>query len=173
GVELRIAEPDGGAVAPGEAGEICVRGPVVSPGYRGAASGGQGARPGGWFRTGDLGRMDEQGFLTVLDRRDDLVISGGENVYPAEVERALAAHPDVLEAAVAGRPDDEWGAVVVGMVVRRPHAPADEKALIAHCRDRLAAYKAPRLIRFVDRLPRNSLGKVMRREVARAFETNV
>lgn len=170
GVELRIAAADGTPAAPGEAGEICVRGPVVSKGYWRLPDAGKSPRSGGWFHTGDVGRLDSGGMLTVLDRRDDLVISGGENVYPAEVERALADHPDVLEAAVAGRFDKKWGAVVVGMVVRRPGARADEEALITHCRDRLAAYKAPRAIRFVERLPRNSLGKVLRREVTRQFE---
>ena len=142
-----------------EQDEILVRGPTVSPGYVGAP------RRDEWLRTGDLGYLDEEGFLYVLDSRDDLVVSGGENVYPAEVEAALLAHPAVLEAGVYGLPDPEWGQVVVAVVRlddRHPVAPAE---LAAFCRARLAGYKVPTHVRFVEALPRNAAGKLLRREL--------
>jgi O-succinylbenzoic acid--CoA ligase len=145
-----------------EDGEIVVRGPTVSPGYWG-----QPARaPDAWFRTGDAGRLDDEGYLYVLDRRDDLIVSGGENVYPAEVEGVLLAHPAVEEAAVVGRPHDQWQSVPTAIVRLREPTTAD--ALREHCRARLAGYKVPSEIRFVESpLPRNAAGKLLRRELRR------
>jgi O-succinylbenzoic acid--CoA ligase len=140
--------------------EILVRGPSVSPGYVGLPA----RASDEWLRTGDLGYLDEEGFLYVLDRRDDLVVSGGENVYPAEVEAALLAHPAVLEAGVYGIADPEWGQVVVAVVrLEDDHqlAPAD---LATFCRERLAGYKVPRHIRLAaEPLPRTAAGKLLRR----------
>jgi o-succinylbenzoate---CoA ligase len=140
-------------------GEICVLGPTVSPGYLH-----QPPRD-GWLRTGDLGYVDDHGYLYVLDRRDDLIISGGENVYPAEVEATLVAHPAVREAGVIGVPDPEWGKRVAALVVLEPGQTATAEELIAFCRRRLAGYKVPRRIEFGQSLPRNAAGKLIRREL--------
>ena len=140
-------------------GEICVRGPTVSPGYLH-----QPPRQ-GWLRTGDLGYLDDDGYLYVLDRRDDLIISGGENIYPAEVEAALMAHPSVKEAGVIGLPDPAWGQVVGAVVALEPGHAASSEELIGFCRQRLAGYKVPRRIEFRAQLPRNAGGKLLRREL--------
>ena len=141
-------------------GEISVTGPSVSPGYLH-----QPPRE-GWLHTGDLGYLDEDGYLYVLDRRDDLIISGGENVYPAEVEAALLAHPAVSDAGVTGLPDAEWGRRVAALVVLEAGRSATEDELIAFCRRFLAGYKVPRQIAFRESLPRNAAGKLLRRELA-------
>jgi O-succinylbenzoic acid--CoA ligase len=140
--------------------EICVRGPTVSPGYLH-----QPLRDDDWLHTGDLGYLDDEGYLYVLDRRDDLIVSGGENVYPAEVEAALLAHPAVGDAGVVGEPDPQWGRSVRAVVVLRSGMNASECDLIAFCRERLAGYKVPRRIVFRDGLPRNAAGKLVRREL--------
>jgi O-succinylbenzoic acid--CoA ligase len=140
-------------------GEICVDGPSVSPGYVH-----QPARQ-GWLHTGDLGYLDEDGYLYVLDRRDDLIISGGENVYPAEVESALLRHPAVEEAGVTGVADPEWGQTVAAAIKLHPRQTATEQELIAFCRQQLASYKVPRRIEFRETLPRNAAGKLLRRDL--------
>jgi acyl-CoA synthetase (AMP-forming)/AMP-acid ligase II len=161
-VEVRILREDGGAAAAGETGEIAVRGPIVSPGYWGRHA----PRAGGWHATGDLGRIDARGYLEVVGRKSEMIITGGENVSPAEVERVLLAHPKVLEAAVAGSADPRWGERVVAAVVPRTGASLTAGDLADHCRRHLAAYKVPRAIALVSALPRNALGKLLRREVA-------
>jgi acyl-CoA synthetase (AMP-forming)/AMP-acid ligase II len=122
----------------------------------------------GWFHTGDLGRLDLEGFLTVIDRKAEVIVSGGENIYPAEVERVLGSHPDVLEAAVYGRPDPRWGERVAAAVVLRPGAPPDAAKILAHCRARLAGYKLPLELQFAAALPRSPQGKILRRALASA-----
>jgi o-succinylbenzoate---CoA ligase len=140
--------------------EILVRGPSVSPGYVGSRA----RNSDDWLRTGDLGYLDDDGFLYVLDRREDLVVTGGENVYPAEVEAALLAHPAVLEAGVYGVAEAEWGQVVVAVVRLDDHAQVAPSDLAAFCRERLAAYKVPRHIRLAAQpLPRTAAGKLLRR----------
>jgi O-succinylbenzoic acid--CoA ligase len=161
--EIRI-ERDGRPLPPGEVGEIVVRGPTVSPGYAGAAPEGA-IRADGWLRTGDLGRLDGEGYLYVLDRRDDLIISGGENVSPAEVEAVLLLHPAVEDAAVVGVPDEQWGAIPVAYVKLRLGWSPTEQEVLAFCAARLAAFKRPRRIEWVDSLPRNAAGKLLRREL--------
>ena len=123
----------------------------------------------GWLWTGDLGALDGSGCLSVVDRRDDLFISGGENVYPAEIEAVLLAHPAVIEAAVVGRPDPRWGAVPVAAVVLRPGAQVDDDVLATHCAARLARFKVPTAFHRVAALPRTSGGKLLRREVDTVF----
>ena len=167
GVTIRIAREDGGVADADEAGEICVAGAVVTAGYWDRPDETARALRDGWLHTGDRGRMDTAGALTVLARESDLIISGGENIYPAEVERVLLAHPDVLDVAVLGAPDERWGAVPVALAVRRPGSAIDEAALLDHCRALLARYKTPRSIRFVESLPRTDLGKLRRRDAAR------
>jgi O-succinylbenzoic acid--CoA ligase len=135
---------------------------VVTPGYWRQPERTARAFRDGWFRTGDLGSLDEEGYLFVLDRRDDLIVTGGENVAPAEVEAVLLAHPAVADAAVIGRADVEWGQRVVAAVVLRPGWRVSEQELLAWCRQRLAGYKVPREIRFVSALPRTASGKLQR-----------
>ncbi|WP_448575748.1 o-succinylbenzoate--CoA ligase [Thermomicrobium sp.] len=167
--ELRVVREDGSPAAPGEPGEITVRGPVVTPGYWRRPDLTARALRDGWLWTGDLGYLDEDGYLTVLDRRDDLVVTGGENVYPAEVEAVLLAHPAVAEAAVVGIPDVEWGQRVVAAVVLRPGATVSAADLAGWCRERLAGYKVPRAFRFVSELPRTESGKLQRWAVRQAW----
>ncbi|HKZ51465.1 MAG TPA: o-succinylbenzoate--CoA ligase, partial [Dehalococcoidia bacterium] len=161
--QVRIEGQDGRPLPPGEPGEIVVGGPTVTPGYLNRPAETQGALRRGWLHTGDIGYLDEEGYLYVLDRRDDLVISGGENVYPAEVEEVLRSHPAVLDAGAIGVPDDRWGQVVVAVVSLRPGAEVKEEELLAFCRGRLAPYKVPKRLRFVRELPRNQAGKLLRR----------
>jgi o-succinylbenzoate---CoA ligase len=161
--ELRI-EQDGRAAAAGEVGEILVRGPTVTPGYVRRPDATALALRDGWLHTGDLGYLDADGYLYVVDRRDDLIISGGENVYPAEIEGVLLAHPRIAEAGVYGVPDERWGQVVGAVLV--PHSdPPTIDELRAFCRTRLAGYKVPTYIRYADALPRNAAGKLLRRDL--------
>jgi O-succinylbenzoic acid--CoA ligase len=162
GVELRILAADGRAAAPRACGEILVRGPTVMRGYRGLPQETRRALRGGWLHTGDVGRIDARGDLHVLDRRSDLVVSGGENVYPAEVEAVLAQHPDVLEAGVAGVPDPEFGQRPAAWIVPRRGARPRPEALARFCRERLAAYKVPVRFACVEGLPRTASGKLQR-----------
>jgi O-succinylbenzoic acid--CoA ligase len=152
---------------PLQEGEILVRGPTVSPGYLPSdgdlATPLPAAGPDGWLRTGDIGYLDADGYLFVLDRRTDLIISGGENVYPAEVEAVLLAHPAIAEAAVYGMPDPQWGQRVGAAIVVRTDRPYDEADLLAFTRERLAGYKVPSRIYLVEALPRNATGKLLRR----------
>jgi malonyl-CoA/methylmalonyl-CoA synthetase len=173
GVEVRL-DPRGGGGEP--AGEIMVRGPNVFTGYLGGAAGsGDGVAPAGsdafaregWFRTGDLGRADPDGYLRIVGRSKELIITGGYNVYPRDVEEVLGRHPGVAEVAVVGRPDPEWGERVLACVVAAgPAGPGDARAILAWAADHLAPYQRPRELRFVDGLPRNALGKVVRSRLA-------
>jgi long-chain acyl-CoA synthetase len=165
--ELRIADPATGAsVEPGAVGEVWLRAPNVTVGYFNRPEETAAAlTSGGWLRTGDGGYVDEEGYLFLTDRVKDMIVSGGENVYPIEVEEALSQHPDVREAAVIGIPDERWGETVMALIVRRPGSAAGAEELIAFARTRLAGYKLPRAIAFVDALPRTPTGKVLKREL--------
>ncbi|NBU28734.1 MAG: fatty acid--CoA ligase, partial [Caulobacteraceae bacterium] len=123
----------------------------------------------GWFRSGDAGYFDAEGYLYIYDRVKDMIVSGGENVYPAEVENALFSHPAVADAAVIGVPDERWGEAVKGIVVLKGGMTATAEDLMAHCRGLIAGYKCPKSIDFVDVLPRNPSGKVLRRELRAPF----
>ena len=158
GVEVRLAD--------GEEGEILLRGPNVFAGYWERAQATTDSFVDGWFRTGDLASRDPDGYLRILGRSKELIISGGFNVYPREVEDVLLAHPDVAEVAVVGTPSDEWGEVVTAFVVPTEDAPAPE-VLLDFAAEQLAAFKRPRLLHFVDSLPRNALGKVVTHELIR------
>jgi malonyl-CoA/methylmalonyl-CoA synthetase len=157
GVEVRIAGD-----AP--SGEILLRGPNVFPGYwnRPAATR-EAFDADGWFQTGDIGTFDDDGYLRIVGRSKDLIISGGFNVYPREVEDVLLEHPNVVEVAVIGTPSDEWGELVTAVVVT--DGPVDEASLLEHAAASLAPYKRPRAVRFAASLPRNALGKVLRHEL--------
>lgn len=162
-VELRITGPDQDPLPAGEAGEVQVRGPAISPGYWGLAD----DRPDGWFATGDVGVVDDQGYLTIVDRLKDLVISGGENVYPAEVESVLLAHDAVADVAVIGQPSERWGESPCAVVVAGEGFDAD--AVRAWAGERLARFKVPATFVSVDELPRNASGKVLKHELRRRF----
>jgi acyl-CoA synthetase (AMP-forming)/AMP-acid ligase II len=168
-VQLAVTDPATGAMLPaGQTGEVVIRGPNVTPGYwRRPEATAALFRPGGWLRTGDAGHLDADGYLTIADRIKDIIISGGENIIPGEVERVLAEHDGVLEAAVIGVPSPRWGETPVAFVVRRPDrdtGPSQDE-LLAFCRERLAHYKCPTRVEWVDALPRNPSGKVLRREL--------
>jgi O-succinylbenzoic acid--CoA ligase len=171
-VALRIAGDDGSECPPGEPGEIVIRGPTVTAGYLGRPGDTATALREGWFHTGDFGYLDADGHLYVIDRRDDVILTGGENVYPAEVEAALSAHADIREAAVFGVADPHWGQEVRAAVVLYEGRLFDAAGIEAFCRQRLAGYKVPRRIDVVAELPRNASGKVLRRELRRLFEAS-
>lgn len=144
-------------------GEVWVRGPHVTPGYIGAAANLNPVTDDGWLKTGDIGRIDEEGYLYILDRRSDLIVSGGENVYPAEIEQVLMGHPSIQEAGVTGQPDERWGQVPVAFVVLRSGEGLPE--LESYLGQYLAKYKHPKEIRVVEQLPRNASNKLIRREL--------
>jgi O-succinylbenzoic acid--CoA ligase len=162
-VQLRILLDDGQPAAPGEVGTIFLKGPTITPGYDGRPEATAGALRDGWFSTGDIGYLDEDGYLYVLDRRSDLIISGGENIYPAEIEAILLAHPAVAEAGVCGIADAQWGQVPVAFVRLHPASTTTTHELQTYAAQRLARYKLPRAFYFVTQLPRTSSGKLMRR----------
>jgi long-chain acyl-CoA synthetase len=165
---VQVVDGDDRQPPAGEIGEVVVAGPTVMAGYLDLPEVTAETLRGGWLHTGDLGRFDDRGHLTLVDRARDVVITGGYNVYPSEVERVLLADPVVVEAAVVGVPDPEWGETVVAYVVPRPGAEIDTDALDARCLDAIARYKRPREYRVVEELPRNSAGKVIRSELRRA-----
>jgi acyl-CoA synthetase (AMP-forming)/AMP-acid ligase II len=166
GYEVRVVAPEGQAAKTAEVGEIQIRGKGVMKGYWNRPEATREAIDAeGWFKTGDAGFFDDEGYLYIHDRVKDMIVSGGENVYPAEVENALFSHPDVADAAVIGIPDERWGEAVKAIVVLRKGAALDAAALIAHCRDRIAGYKIPKSIDAIAVLPRNPSGKVLRREL--------
>ena len=173
-VELRIADPLTGAErAAGETGEVWVRAPNVTPGYFNRPQETAAALTAdGWLRTGDGGYLDAGGYLFLTDRIKDMIVSGGENVYPVEVEEALAQHPDVAEAAVIGVPDERWGETVKALVVVRPGSATTADELIAFARERLAGYKLPRSVDFVEELPRTPSGKVLKRELRKRYASD-
>jgi fatty-acyl-CoA synthase len=158
--EARVVDDNGDEVAPGIAGEVIVRGPNVFFEYWGNAAATAESLRDGWYHSGDIGTRDADGHFFIRDRKKNMIISGGENIYPAEVERVLVTHPDVAEGAVVGRADPRWQEVPVAYVVRRPNAACDARALEAHLLSQLARFKVPREYVFVDALPRNAMGKV-------------
>jgi len=165
-VELRIVDADGNVLPPGEIGEVTVRSPTTMAGYWNRPE--ETARvlsPDGWLRTGDAGILDENGYLFIQDRIKDMIISGGENVYPAEVESAIYGHPDIADVAVIGVPDDRWGEAVKAVVVRRPGAALEADGVIGWAREKIAGFKCPKTVDFIDALPRNPSGKILRREL--------
>ncbi len=163
-VEVTVRDPGGRALAAGEIGEVCVRGDVVMSGYWRDPQASASALRGGWLWTGDLGAFDADGFLTLKDRSKDLIVSGGSNIYPREVEEVLLRHAAVAEASVVGRPDPEWGEAVVAFIVARGAPPGDAE-LDRLCLDHIARFKRPRQYVFVERLPKNNYGKVVKSEL--------
>ncbi|MFE6690503.1 o-succinylbenzoate--CoA ligase [Streptomyces sp. NPDC057743] len=174
--DVRVVRSDGQSpVGIGETGEVVVRGPHVMPGYWGLPEETAAAFADGWFRSGDAARIDADGYLTIVDRIKDVIISGGENIYPAEVENALLTHPDIAECAVIGVPDDNWGEVPRAVVVPHPGTAPRADDLLASLRGRLAPYKIPKSLVLVDALPRTGSGKLrkdqLRAEHGRAHGT--
>lgn len=166
---VEIMDVDGHILPPGERGEIVVRGPLVMKGYYRDPEATADASRFGWHHTGDVGVRDEDGWFYVVDRKKDMIISGGFNIYPAEVEDAILAHPDVAQCAVIGVPHDKWGEEVIAFVEMREAAALDENAAIAFVRDRIGAVKAPKRIEQVDALPRTGAGKISRAELRRPY----
>ena len=164
-VQVRVADAQGRSVAAGEIGEVLVRGDTVMAGYWRNPEATAAAVRDGWLWTGDVGSLDEDGFLTLKDRSKDLVISGGSNIYPREVEEVLLTAPGVAEAAVVGTPDSEWGEIVVAFVVAEPGHRLDDALLDAHCLERIARFKRPKRYLFVESLPKNNYGKVLKTEL--------
>jgi acyl-CoA synthetase (AMP-forming)/AMP-acid ligase II len=164
-IEIKIVGPQGQELAPGETGEILLRGETIMKGYYGRPEATAEAIRDAWYHSGDAGYFDDDGFLYVRDRLKDMIISGGENVYPAEVERTLAEHPAVLEVGVVGVPSEKWGEEVKAFAVLRKGHEASEAELIAHARQRIAAFKCPKTVEFIDALPRTPSGKILKREL--------
>jgi long-chain acyl-CoA synthetase len=170
GVQVAILDDEDRPVPAGELGEICVRGPNVMLGYYRLPDETARTLRHGWLHTGDVGRLDADNFLYVVERKKDLIIRGGFNIYPREVEEILYAHPAVAEAAVIGMPDPVMGEEVLAFVVRKPGAEAEADAIIAFCQERLAKYKCPRRVRFVPSLPKTPVGKILRKALRAELE---
>ena len=165
GVEVRVVDERGGDAAAGEIGEVAVRGEVVMRGYFRNADATADSLRDGWLHTGDMGALDGDGFLTLKDRSKDLIISGGSNIYPREVEEVLLRHDGVLEASVVGQPHADWGEQVVAFIVPKPESSVREAELDALCLDHIARFKRPRAYRFLAELPKNNYGKILKTEL--------
>jgi long-chain acyl-CoA synthetase len=169
GVEVDIFDNDGRPAPLGEVGEIVVRGPVVMAGYWGRPEATAETVKNGWLYTGDMGVMDNRGLLTMKDRSKDMVVSGGLNIYPREIEEVLLEHPAVAEVAVVGKMDPKWGESLLACVVLKASARAESAELESWCRDHLAGFKCPKLWEFLDELPKNNYGKILKRELRAQF----
>ncbi|MFE9021464.1 long-chain fatty acid--CoA ligase [Streptomyces sp. NPDC007808] len=167
--DVRVVRPDMAAVDVGETGEVVVRGPHVMPGYWGLPEETAASLADGWFRSGDAARVDEDGYVFIVDRIKDMIISGGENIYPAEIEDLLLAHPDIAECAVIGVPDDKWGEVPRAVVVPRAGTAPDPEAILAFLAGRLARYKIPKSVVLADELPRTASGKLLKSRVRNQY----
>ena len=170
-MELRTVDTETGEDVPqGEVGELWTRSSQNMKGYwNNPAATAAAITEDGWFKTGDAGYLDADGFIFLHDRVKDMIVSGGENIYPAEVENVLAKHPDVADVAVIGVPDDRWGEAVKAVVVRREGTEPTEADLITFCREHLAGYKLPKSVDFTDVLPRNPSGKLLKRELREPY----
>ena len=174
GVELRVVDAEGRDVPQGEVGEIALRAPFITRGYWNQPEATAAAIDAdGWYRSGDAGWLDADGDLFIHDRVKDMIVSGAENVYPAEVENAIDGHPDVSEVAVIGVPDERWGEAVKAIIVPKPNAPRDAASIIAWARQRIGGFKVPKSVDFVEALPRNATGKVLRRALREQYWAEV
>jgi long-chain acyl-CoA synthetase len=170
GVQVRIMDDNGQILGPGEIGEVVTRSDLVMRGYWNQPDKTQEALKEGWLHTGDIGYLDEDGYLFLVDRKHDKIITGGLNVYPREVEEVLSAHPAVAQVAVFGVKDPFWGEAVTAAVVVRQGISVTDEELMAGCKERLAGYKRPKKVFFLEDLPKNLYGKVLRRELKIQFE---
>lgn len=168
-VDIDIVDEDKMEVPQGEIGEIVIKGPNVFKGYWNMPEETEQVIRYGWLHTGDLGYLDNEGYLYVTDRKGDMIISGGENIYPVEVENVLGTHPKVEEVAVVGMPDEKWGEAPLAIVVKKTEEDLAEDELVEFCRDKLARFKTPKKVVFIDSLPRNSAGKVLKRKLRAQF----
>jgi long-chain acyl-CoA synthetase len=168
-VEVEIRDPDGNALPQGERGEICVCGPNITKGYLNNPEETRAAFWGNWYRTGDIGVFDEEGYLFIVDRLKDMIITGGENVYSREVEEVLYTRAEVLECAVVGLPDAEYGERVTAYIVPQPGQHVDSSVFKAYLKERLAGYKVPKAFIEVDQLPKSSAGKLLKRKIRDAY----
>ncbi|RJR33104.1 MAG: long-chain-fatty-acid--CoA ligase [Desulfobacteraceae bacterium] len=164
-IEVKVVDESDRTLGPGRTGELCVRGEPVFKCYWNAPKETEEALRGGWFHTGDLGYFDEDGFFYIVGRKKDMIISGGENIYPAEVEKVICSHPSVLECAVFGLPDPQWGESICAMVALKKGMRATAGEIVDHCKEHLASYKKPKRIEFIKEIPRNAMGKVIKREL--------
>ncbi|MEO4043748.1 long-chain-fatty-acid--CoA ligase [Hoeflea sp. CAU 1731] len=170
GAEICIMDPEGNKLPPGAIGEVAIRGATVMPGYWNNDDATRAVKSGdGWLRSGDAGYIDEDGYVFIHDRIKDMIVSGAENVYPAEVENAIFGHPDVGEVAVIGIPDDDWGEAVKAIVTARPGHTVDPQSVIAWARQRLAHFKCPKSVDLVAQMPRNATGKLLKRELRKPY----
>jgi long-chain acyl-CoA synthetase len=165
GIEVRVVDGEDRALPPGEIGEVIVKSEVTMRGYWGNPEASARALKGGWLHTGDLGVFDEHGFLTLKDRSKDVIISGGSNIYPREVEEVLLLHQGVLEASVIGRPSKEWGEEVIAFVVKKTGAAVPEAELDGLCLQNIARFKRPKAYFFIDALPKNNYGKILKTDL--------
>lgn len=167
--EVKVVGPDGAELPPGEVGELWTRGPNIMKGYWNLPQETDAALVGGWFRTGDVARIDEAGYVYLLDRMKDIVISGGENIYTSEVEAAIYRHPAVQECAVIGVPDDKMGESLMAVVVTAPDARPAAEEMVEHCRPLIAGYKIPRRFEFVAAMPKSAMGKILKADLRRTY----
>jgi acyl-CoA synthetase (AMP-forming)/AMP-acid ligase II len=172
-IEIRVVDDDDKDVSVGAVGEAVYRSPTVMKEYYKDPKATAESMKGGWFHGGDLVRMDEQGYIFVVDRKKDMIVSGAENIYPAEVEAVLSTHPKVMECAIIGVWDQEWGESVKAVVVRRPGETVTQEELIDFCKANLASYKKPKSVDFIDALPRNAMGKVLKRDLREKYGKSV
>jgi acyl-CoA synthetase (AMP-forming)/AMP-acid ligase II len=172
-VEIRVVDDDDKDVPPGAVGEAVYRSPTVMREYYKDPKATAEAMRGGWFHGGDLVRQDEQGYIYIVDRKKDMIVSGAENIYPAEVEAVLSQNPKIMECAVIGVFDQEWGESVKAVVVRKPGETVTQEEIIDFCKAHLASYKKPKSVDFVDALPRNAMGKVLKRELREKYGKSV
>jgi long-chain acyl-CoA synthetase len=169
GLDMKIVGADGAEVPLGDDGEVVVRGPNVTIGYLNRPEENDRAFRDGWFYTGDIGKMDENGFMFLLDRKKDMIITGGENVYSSEVEAVLYQHENVHECAVVGVPDDKFGEALFAAIVPRPGTTLTDTEIIEHCRGRIGGYKIPRQMAFVEDLPKSAMGKILKTEIRKIY----
>jgi len=168
-VELRLVDDDANPVATGETGEVAVRGDLVMAGYVNDPEATAAVSRDGWHLTGDIGYQDADDYLFLVDRKKDMIISGGFNIYSTEVEKAVLGHPAVQDCAVVGVPDEKWGEAVKAVVELKPGRRADAEEIIALCKQRIGSVKAPKSVEFWDELPRSNIGKVLKRKIRDRF----
>lgn len=169
GIDMRIVDADGNEVPLGADGEVVVRGPNVTVGYLNRPEENERAFRNGWFHTGDIGKMDENGFMFLLDRKKDMIVTGGENVYSSEVEAALYQHENVHECAVVGIPHEKYGEALFAAIVPRPGAELTDGEIVDHCRGLIGGYKIPRKMVFIDELPKSAMGKILKTEIRKIY----
>ena len=167
--EVKVVDDEGKELPWGEVGELYIKGPNITPGYWNKPEATKDSFEDGWLKTGDAARFDDEGFVYIVDRWKDMYISGGENVYPAEVENVLYQLPQIAEAAIIGVPDERWGETGKAFLALKPGETLEEKDVISHCLENLAKFKVPASVEFIEALPRNATGKVLKRTLREDF----